>query len=245
VIEEGIAENLRAGERALGSWNAIVAQLSSGAVTQSFSQGALLITNQRLIFVRTTGILDKRYSVEESIEFRQIRDTLINQRRRSQAMVVFDDGGTLRRIGISSLFGASESMWRKIPATTAGDFLSTLDSVMERGETDDAIDTSQPADVIGYARKAAIPTKRYITVFGLIVVVLILGSAAAYYALSSPGGNHNPSNATYVGSVNSDVYHYPSCQYAKQIHTENQIWFSSSEDARAHGYHPCSVCNPP
>ena len=49
----------------------------------------------------------------------------------------------------------------------------------------------------------------------------------------------------FVGSVNSDVYHYPTCTYAQRIYPENQIWFSSSEDARAHGYRPCKVCNPP
>ena len=48
----------------------------------------------------------------------------------------------------------------------------------------------------------------------------------------------------FVGSINSKVYHYPSCGYAKRILPKNQIWFSSSEDARAHGYVPCSVCSP-
>lgn len=50
---------------------------------------------------------------------------------------------------------------------------------------------------------------------------------------------------TFVGSINSDVYHYPTCTYAQRIYPENQIWFSSSEDARANGYRPCKVCRPP
>jgi len=49
----------------------------------------------------------------------------------------------------------------------------------------------------------------------------------------------------FVGSINSDVYHYPTCTYAQRIYPENQIWFSSSQDARAHGYRPCKVCHPP
>jgi len=49
----------------------------------------------------------------------------------------------------------------------------------------------------------------------------------------------------FVGSVNSDVYHYPTCTYAQRIYPENQIWFSSSDEARAHGYRPCKVCRPP
>jgi len=49
----------------------------------------------------------------------------------------------------------------------------------------------------------------------------------------------------FVGSVNSNKYHYPSCPWAQKISPQNEIWFSSSEDARAHGYVPCKVCKPP
>lgn len=49
----------------------------------------------------------------------------------------------------------------------------------------------------------------------------------------------------FVGSIKSDKYHYPSCSAAKRIKPENEIWFSSSTDARAHGYVPCKICNPP
>lgn len=48
----------------------------------------------------------------------------------------------------------------------------------------------------------------------------------------------------YVGSINSNKYHYPWCQWAEKIHSENEIWFSSEEDAKVHGYVPCKVCNP-
>lgn len=53
------------------------------------------------------------------------------------------------------------------------------------------------------------------------------------------------SEKVFVGSVKSDKYHYPDCQWAKKIKPENEIWFSSSEDARAQGYVPCKVCSPP
>lgn len=49
----------------------------------------------------------------------------------------------------------------------------------------------------------------------------------------------------FVGSVNSNVYHYPSCGSAKQIHSENLVVFNSSEEARSYGYRPCKKCNPP
>jgi len=49
----------------------------------------------------------------------------------------------------------------------------------------------------------------------------------------------------YVGSVNSDVYHYPWCIAAQNILPENEVWFSSVEEAQAAGYRPCQICNPP
>jgi hypothetical protein len=53
------------------------------------------------------------------------------------------------------------------------------------------------------------------------------------------------SEGVFVGSIKSDKYHYPSCQWAEKIKSENGIWFSSSQDARGQGYVPCKVCSPP
>jgi methylphosphotriester-DNA--protein-cysteine methyltransferase len=53
------------------------------------------------------------------------------------------------------------------------------------------------------------------------------------------------SEGMFVGSTKSNKYHYPSCRWAEKILPENEIWFSSSEDARAHGYVACGVCHPP
>lgn len=53
------------------------------------------------------------------------------------------------------------------------------------------------------------------------------------------------SEKVFVGSTKSDKYHYPSCQWAKKIKPENEIWFSSSQDARNQGYVACKVCSPP
>jgi len=49
----------------------------------------------------------------------------------------------------------------------------------------------------------------------------------------------------FVGSKESDVYHYSNCRYVKMIKPENIIWFTSVEDAGAHGYRPCKICKPP
>jgi methylphosphotriester-DNA--protein-cysteine methyltransferase len=57
-------------------------------------------------------------------------------------------------------------------------------------------------------------------------------------------GQQDSSSHNYVGSVNSDKYHVPSCRWAQNIKSENEVWFSSSEEARAAGYSPCKTCKP-
>jgi competence protein ComEC len=54
-----------------------------------------------------------------------------------------------------------------------------------------------------------------------------------------------PTKGNFVGSHESDKYHYPSCRSAKQIKAENELWFTSVQDARAANYVPCGVCKPP
>ena len=55
--------------------------------------------------------------------------------------------------------------------------------------------------------------------------------------------DYTKSGAGLVGSVESDKYHDPGCRWAKKIKPENEIWFSSAEDARAQGYIACKVCH--
>lgn len=52
------------------------------------------------------------------------------------------------------------------------------------------------------------------------------------------------SSGVYVGSVDSDKYHNPSCRFAKEILPENEIWFDSIEDEQNSGYSPCGGCHP-
>lgn len=49
------------------------------------------------------------------------------------------------------------------------------------------------------------------------------------------------SKGLFVGSVNSDLYHDPSCPSASRIKEANQVWFGSREEAEAVGYSP-SAC---
>ncbi|MEX0917572.1 MAG: hypothetical protein WDZ93_00260 [Candidatus Paceibacterota bacterium] len=46
----------------------------------------------------------------------------------------------------------------------------------------------------------------------------------------------------YVGSVNSDKYHLPTCTGAGRIKEANQVWFESREAAEAAGYTPAGNC---
>lgn len=48
----------------------------------------------------------------------------------------------------------------------------------------------------------------------------------------------------YVGSIQSDKYHSPSCRHAKNILEVNEIWFDTIEEAKKLGYQPCGVCKP-
>ena len=48
----------------------------------------------------------------------------------------------------------------------------------------------------------------------------------------------------YVGSIDSNKYHYPTCRLAEKILKENQIWFDAVEEAEKLGYEPCGICNP-
>ena len=42
----------------------------------------------------------------------------------------------------------------------------------------------------------------------------------------------------FVGSKNSDKYHHLDCSTWKSIKEENQVWFTSREDAESKGYKP-------
>lgn len=63
------------------------------------------------------------------------------------------------------------------------------------------------------------------------------GSNSKNYESSGSGGS-------YVGSANSNKFHYPSCRYVNNIKSGNLITFSSRDDAISSGYSPCKVCCP-
>lgn len=53
-----------------------------------------------------------------------------------------------------------------------------------------------------------------------------------------------PSGTMFVGSKNSNKYHYCDCASAKKISSKNLVCFKSIEEAKDSGYIPCKICKP-
>lgn len=49
-------------------------------------------------------------------------------------------------------------------------------------------------------------------------------------------------SGAYVASKSGSKYHLPSCSSAKQIKTENQVFFQTPQQAEEQGYTPCARC---
>jgi len=94
--------------------------------------------------------------------------------------------------------------------------------------------------------------RQILTLFLTLVLLISVGGVVSIVGAAShmtPGQVAKPTvkeaAGPFVGSIHSDVYHYPSCCHVKQIKPANLRWFSTSEEARAAGYRPCLDCNPP
>jgi hypothetical protein len=70
-------------------------------------------------------------------------------------------------------------------------------------------------------------------------------SAANHPSTSASKGCQIQAAGPFVGSRNSNVYHYPSCYHVQQIKQGNLVTFNTVADACAAGYRPCLDCNPP
>ncbi|HHW39933.1 MAG TPA: hypothetical protein GXX19_02045 [Syntrophomonadaceae bacterium] len=81
----------------------------------------------------------------------------------------------------------------------------------------------------------------------ILLCVLFLFSAltTGCHSKTSTSQPLQQSEYQFVGSIHSNKYHYPTCEWAQKIKPENRIWFKDKADARAQGYVPCKVCSPP
>jgi hypothetical protein len=85
------------------------------------------------------------------------------------------------------------------------------------------------------------------TVVKLVAVIVV---AALMTLLVAGCTRHSGTGGTGASlelwaSKKSNIYHYPSCTWAKRIHSENLVVFHSVKEARDAGYRPCKVCRPP
>ena len=76
------------------------------------------------------------------------------------------------------------------------------------------------------------------TVTGAVTLAV---AAAGSPATSNPPGPYKD----WVGSTYTHEYHYPSCTVAQHIPQPSKVWFDTTMQAQAAGYHPCPVCKPP
>ena len=54
-----------------------------------------------------------------------------------------------------------------------------------------------------------------------------------------------PVPGTFVGNIESKLFHYSTCELACMINERNKMVFSSAASALARGYKACKVCKPP
>ena len=75
------------------------------------------------------------------------------------------------------------------------------------------------------------PIKKSIAILSLLLFTLLITSNTVLAT-------------TYVGSAQSDKFHYTDCRAAKKIKSYNLVYFDSREAALNAGYSPCGICHP-
>lgn len=56
--------------------------------------------------------------------------------------------------------------------------------------------------------------------------------------------NQNPTTVSYIGNLNSHVFHYSDCSSVKKMSEKNKTVLSSKDDALNRSFTPCKRCNP-
>ncbi len=74
---------------------------------------------------------------------------------------------------------------------------------------------------------------------------LLVGLLLGVWLMSFSGVGSSQEAREYVGSRNSNKYHYTWCKWAQKIKPQNEVVFNSVKEAQAVGYIPCKVCRPP
>lgn len=85
-------------------------------------------------------------------------------------------------------------------------------------------------------KNSPIEVKRYET------AASVFGSMSSGQTAGESEPRGGAGDALYVGSANSDKYHFPWCPGAKRIKEENKVTFASKAEARNAGYEPAANC---
>jgi len=80
----------------------------------------------------------------------------------------------------------------------------------------------------------------------VLIFVVLFGAQGCSDNFSSAQNSSQTQKkeVVYVGSKNSNKYHYPWCKWAKKISSSNLVVFKSKQDATSKRYIPCKVCRP-
>jgi zona occludens toxin (predicted ATPase) len=69
--------------------------------------------------------------------------------------------------------------------------------------------------------------------------------AVAPAGSSSTSAPSNVYEKDWLASKHTLEYHYPGCSIAQHIPLPSRVWFDTTMQAKAAGFHPCPVCKPP
>jgi len=69
---------------------------------------------------------------------------------------------------------------------------------------------------------------------------IIIQNPSASVSSTIINSDNSIKEGMFVGSSNSNKYHWPDCSFAKRIADENRVWFSSEQEAKDAGYVKCS-----
>lgn len=72
----------------------------------------------------------------------------------------------------------------------------------------------------------------------------IITDATTTKSSNTTSSSKTKSSGKYVGSSEKNIFHVPSCRWAKKILPSNEVWWSSRDEAIASGRKACKVCKP-
>jgi len=73
----------------------------------------------------------------------------------------------------------------------------------------------------------------------------VVNSVTLAVAPAGPPPQAGPYEKDWLASKYTKEYHFPGCSIAQHIPLPSRLWFDTTMQAKAAGFHPCPVCKPP